>query len=188
MTKGSKRAKSAKGRSLFRELMAGVQAMRDHREGRLTLRTHEVEPITVPPVNPKVVRETREALNIFVRAFVRTSLSVPQRHFRDQYGPQVTVSRVHRREYALPRRLHGDRSAEAALLNLQLEGIPCDDEAVQTVTFEDIGGRTKVTRIATYKTVDDAEGMVASGMESGVIKKLDRVGEPGIDRRLGSAL
>ena len=33
------------GRSLFRELMSGVEAMREHREGRLTLRTHEVAPI-----------------------------------------------------------------------------------------------------------------------------------------------
>ncbi len=43
--------------------------MRDHREGRLTLRTHEVEPITVPPVNPNVVRETREALNMSRQVF-----------------------------------------------------------------------------------------------------------------------
>jgi putative transcriptional regulator len=49
--------------------MAGVQAMRDHREGRLTLRTHEVEPITVPPVSSKVVRETREALNMSRQVF-----------------------------------------------------------------------------------------------------------------------
>lgn len=64
-----KRAKVAKARSLFRELMAGVESMRDHREGRLTLRTHEVEPIMVPPVNPNVVRETREALNMSRQVF-----------------------------------------------------------------------------------------------------------------------
>jgi putative transcriptional regulator len=69
MAKESKRAKVVKGRSLFRELMAGVQAMRDHREGRLTLRTHKVEPITVPPVNPKFVRETREVLNMSRQVF-----------------------------------------------------------------------------------------------------------------------
>lgn len=63
------RAKVAKARSLFRELMAGVESMRDHREGRLTLRTHEVEPIMVPPVNPNVVRETREALNMSRQVF-----------------------------------------------------------------------------------------------------------------------
>jgi hypothetical protein len=49
-------------RKLFRELMSGVQAMRAHREGQVTLRTHHVEPIAVPPIDPDFVRETREAL------------------------------------------------------------------------------------------------------------------------------
>lgn len=56
-------------RSLFRELMSGVEAMREHREGRLTLRTHEVAPITLPPVNPQLVRETREALHMSRQVF-----------------------------------------------------------------------------------------------------------------------
>ncbi|HEY6072898.1 MAG TPA: helix-turn-helix domain-containing protein [Anaerolineales bacterium] len=69
MAKVRKRVKATKARNLFRELMAGVQAMRDHREGRLTLRTHAVEPITVPPINPSLVRETREALNMSRQVF-----------------------------------------------------------------------------------------------------------------------
>ena len=55
-------ASGPKRRSLFRELMSGVEAMREHREGRLTLRTTEVAPITIPPANPELVRQTREAL------------------------------------------------------------------------------------------------------------------------------
>src|SRR6202165_2438842 len=64
MVKKTKRGKAPKKRSLFRELMSGVEAMRDHREGRLTLRTHQVEPITVPGVDPDFVRETRAALHM----------------------------------------------------------------------------------------------------------------------------
>jgi putative transcriptional regulator len=56
-------------RNLFRELMTGVEAMRDHREGLLTLRTHQVAPITLPPVNPQLVRETREALHMSRQVF-----------------------------------------------------------------------------------------------------------------------
>ena len=37
------------GRSLFRELMSGVEAMGERREGRLTLRTHQVAPIVPGP-------------------------------------------------------------------------------------------------------------------------------------------
>ena len=35
-----------KKRSLFGQLTSGVDAMRDHREGRLTLKATEVQPIT----------------------------------------------------------------------------------------------------------------------------------------------
>ena len=66
--------KPAAKRSLFRELMAGVDAMREHRvsrrgEGRLTLRTHHVEPISLPELEPRVVRETRESLHMSRQVF-----------------------------------------------------------------------------------------------------------------------
>jgi putative transcriptional regulator len=69
MAKNIKRTKATKKRSLFRELMSGVQAMREQREGRVTLRTHEVEPIALPPVDPGFVRETREALHMSRQVF-----------------------------------------------------------------------------------------------------------------------
>lgn len=40
-----------------------------HREGRLTLRTHRIEPINLPPLKPAVVRETREALRMSRQVF-----------------------------------------------------------------------------------------------------------------------
>ncbi len=58
------KARRTSQRSLFREVASGVRAMREHREGRLTPRTHRVEPIALPPLKPKVVRETREALQM----------------------------------------------------------------------------------------------------------------------------
>lgn len=65
----AKAKKTATKRSLFHEMMAGVDAMRGHREGRLTLRTHHVEPIALPALEPAVVRETREALHMSRRVF-----------------------------------------------------------------------------------------------------------------------
>jgi len=65
----AKTNKAAIKRSLFRELMAGVDAMRDHREGRLTLRTHHVEPIALPELKPRIVRETRESLHMSRQVF-----------------------------------------------------------------------------------------------------------------------
>jgi putative transcriptional regulator len=69
MATTQKRRQNRKKRSLFSELMSGVAAMRDHREGRLTLKTREVRPIAVPPIDPDVVRETREALKMSRHVF-----------------------------------------------------------------------------------------------------------------------
>ena len=55
----AKSKKRASRRSLFRELLAGVEAMREHRESRLTLRTHHVEPIALP--TPRARRRPRNA-------------------------------------------------------------------------------------------------------------------------------
>ena len=69
MAKKTKRAGSTKKLRVFRELMSGVRAMREHREGRVTLRTHDVEPLTIPPVDPDFVRETREGLHMSRQVF-----------------------------------------------------------------------------------------------------------------------
>ena len=63
------RTKLRNRRSLFLELTSGVKAMREHREGRLTLRTSEVEPINLPPVDPDFVRETRESFHMSRQVF-----------------------------------------------------------------------------------------------------------------------
>ncbi len=72
MAKSKKRTKATqatKKRSLFGELMSGVHAMRQQRTRRVTLRTHHVEPLTVPPVEPDLVRDTREALHMSRQVF-----------------------------------------------------------------------------------------------------------------------
>jgi putative transcriptional regulator len=56
-------------RSLLRELMAGVEKMRGHREDRLTLRTHRVEPISVPELAPRVIREIRQSFHMSRQVF-----------------------------------------------------------------------------------------------------------------------
>lgn len=69
MTAKRGRPKPRSRRSLFQELRSGVKAMGDHREGRLTLRTAEVGPINVPPVDPDFVRETRESFHMSRQVF-----------------------------------------------------------------------------------------------------------------------
>lgn len=61
-------AKSKK-RHVFGELMEGVGAMRAHREGRITLRSHHVPPLSLPAVDERLIRTTRERLRMSRTAF-----------------------------------------------------------------------------------------------------------------------
>jgi putative transcriptional regulator len=63
-----------KKRNLYDELMEGVEAMRQQREGKVTLRTHEVEELPPLQIDADLIRETRESLNV--------SRAVLARHLR----------------------------------------------------------------------------------------------------------
>jgi putative transcriptional regulator len=76
MPNSQKKAKQAnqsrqgkKKRNLFSELMEGVDALGKQRAGLLTLRTHHLTPVALPPMNANLVRETREALNMSRQVF-----------------------------------------------------------------------------------------------------------------------
>jgi putative transcriptional regulator len=61
----------ASERNLFDELMEGVQAMRAHREGKVTLRTHEIPAPPPPPVDASYIQSTRKSLKMSSRVFAR---------------------------------------------------------------------------------------------------------------------
>ena len=61
-------AKSKK-RNVFGELMEGVRTMRAHRKGRITLRSHHVPALSLPSVDQRVIRTTREQLHLSRAAF-----------------------------------------------------------------------------------------------------------------------
>ena len=54
----------AKKRNLFGEMMDGVRAIRDHREGRITLRSHHITPLSLPSIDEHTIRDTRERLHM----------------------------------------------------------------------------------------------------------------------------
>lgn len=54
---------------LFDELLTGVTAMAAHREGKLTLRTHQLDVLPLPRVTAALVRDTREQLKMSQRVF-----------------------------------------------------------------------------------------------------------------------
>jgi uncharacterized protein YndB with AHSA1/START domain len=49
--------------------------------------------------------------------------------------------------------------------------------SVQTVTFEEHDGKTTLTATVVFDTVEDRDGMLQSGMESGAAESMDRLEE-----------
>lgn len=49
--------------------------------------------------------------------------------------------------------------------------------ALQTATFEDVGGKTKITAQILFQSVMDRDGMVASGMRSGADESMERLSQ-----------
>ena len=58
-------------RKLIDELIQGVDAMRAHREGKITLRTHTVQDLPPLSIDAGIIRETREQLNVSRAVFAR---------------------------------------------------------------------------------------------------------------------
>lgn len=48
---------------------------------------------------------------------------------------------------------------------------------VDTVTFEDLGGKTRVTATSLFQSMEDRDGMLASGMEGGANESWDQLAE-----------
>lgn len=59
-------------RDIFADLMEGVEAMAEHREGKRTLRTHKVEVREPPVVDGHFIRETRETLVMSAPLFAQS--------------------------------------------------------------------------------------------------------------------
>jgi uncharacterized protein YndB with AHSA1/START domain len=65
---------------------------------------------------------------------------------------------------------------ERIVWTFEWEGMP-GYVSVETITFEDLGGRTKVTSTSLFHTAEEAQGMVDSGMEEGVVEMYARLDE-----------
>jgi putative transcriptional regulator len=58
-------------RNIFGELMEGAAAMKNHREGKLTLRSYKVDVMPLPKVDSKLLRDTRKKLRCSRAVFAR---------------------------------------------------------------------------------------------------------------------
>jgi uncharacterized protein YndB with AHSA1/START domain len=65
---------------------------------------------------------------------------------------------------------------ERIVQTFEWEGMP-GYVSVETATFEDLGDRTKITSLALFHTSEERDGMLQSGMESGMNETYERLDE-----------
>lgn len=61
-----------------------------------------------------------------------------------------------------------------AVQTFEFDGTP-GHVALDSLTFEDLGGRTRLHGRSAFQSVEDRDGMVASGMEIGMAEGYDRL-------------
>lgn len=61
----------SKNRNLAAELLEGIREIRQHREGKITLRTHTLDNAAPLEISAETIRETREAMNVSRAVFAR---------------------------------------------------------------------------------------------------------------------
>ena len=79
-------------------------------------------------------------------------------------------------EYAFNGVYHQIVPPERLVGTFEFEGVP-GHVSLETVTLEDLKGKTKLTEKSVFQTVEDRDGMLKSGMEEGVAETMDRLAE-----------
>ncbi|MBE2998542.1 SRPBCC family protein [Nocardiopsis sp. HNM0947] len=75
-------------------------------------------------------------------------------------------------EYAFRGVFHDAVAPERIVQTFEFEGMP-GHVAMDTYTLEEQDGRTLYTSVSVFQSVEDRDGMVASGMETGLSQSLD---------------
>jgi uncharacterized protein YndB with AHSA1/START domain len=69
---------------------------------------------------------------------------------------------------------HGDPTREGMIFTFEWEGLP-GHVAMETVRFEEQEGGTLLRQLAVFQSVEDRDGMMASGMERGVNDSMEKL-------------
>jgi uncharacterized protein YndB with AHSA1/START domain len=79
-------------------------------------------------------------------------------------------------EYAFKGVYHDVVAPERVVQTFEWEGLP-GHVSLETLTLEEVDGKTKYASVSVYQSVEDRDGMAQSGMEEGLNETLDRLEE-----------
>jgi uncharacterized protein YndB with AHSA1/START domain len=71
---------------------------------------------------------------------------------------------------------HEVRPNDRIVQTFTYEGFP-DSVSLEIARFEDIGGRTRLTATSVLDSIESRDGLVSSGMESGLVEGYERLDE-----------
>jgi uncharacterized protein YndB with AHSA1/START domain len=71
---------------------------------------------------------------------------------------------------------HGTPSSDGVVRTFEFEGVP-GHISLETLTFEEHEGKTRIRINAVFQSVEDRDGMIQSGMESGLNEGMERLDE-----------
>jgi uncharacterized protein YndB with AHSA1/START domain len=115
---------------------------------------------------------------LFVRWLGPRSLSVTIDHLdvRDGGTWRYVSREANGSEYGFHGVYHGTPSPDRIVQTFEFEGMP-GHVALETITFEERGGRTLLRQNTVFQSVADRDGMVQSGMERGINDSMERLDE-----------
>lgn len=155
----------------------------------MTTSTHHQTTITADPDLPtiRIVRDFEAPPEAVFRAHTDPEL------VRQWLGPRRLTMRIERwdartggayrfvhsgddGEHGFYGSFHEVRPHERIVQTFTYEGFP-DGVSLETATFEDLGGRTRLHILSVFETTEGRDAAIASGMESGVIEGYEQLDE-----------
>jgi uncharacterized protein YndB with AHSA1/START domain len=79
-------------------------------------------------------------------------------------------------EYGFRGVFHGTPTPELTIQTFEFDGVP-GHVSLESLTLTEQDGRTVVRTVSSFQSVEDRDGMIASGMESGVRQSDERMEE-----------
>ena len=80
-------------------------------------------------------------------------------------------------DYAFHGVYHDVTSPERIVTTFEFEGMP-GHVLLESASFEELpGGRSKIVTLSVFQSVEDRDGMIQTGMESGAVESMDRLEE-----------
>lgn len=104
------------------------------------------------------------------------TMTIDRYDVRDGGTWRFVASDAEGNEYGFHGVFHGTPSPDVTVQTFEFEGMP-GHVCLETLTLEEHDGRTLARTVSIFQSVEDRDGMIASGMEHGLHETYERLDE-----------